>query len=253
MVLFVFEGKKPEYRLFEAVDEHFLHIGSEKIVATFHTNFYMLYKQLSEDDDFITLNVLKEWLNSKNDHTLDVFSPNDFSEIYLFFDYDLHAATGYLELTKAKANQQVEKMLRFFNDEYEHGKLFVSYPMIDSYRYTKEMPDPNFHSYTYPIADFANFKGNDLSEYNLDQFTTARVSQENWKESIKQHVSKANFLCTDDYSIPSSKDTIAQQKIFDAEKDKYIDLHDEVSVLCGLPLFVFDYLRPELFNQRVLT
>ncbi|MBQ0111804.1 MAG: hypothetical protein KBT03_01620 [Bacteroidales bacterium] len=255
MILFVFEGKKPEMALFEAIDSLLLHIGNEKIVTTFHTNFYKLYDEIQKDEDVLTLNLLKEWLWTKNNHSLDEYSTDDFTEIYLFFDYDLHAATSFLHLTTDDANHRVKEMLQIFNDEYEHGKLFVSYPMIESYLYTKKMPDSDFSSYTYKIADLANFKSdtNAFSDYTQNQFTTAHTKLENWAKAIMQNVYKANFLCKGQYSMPLAKDDITQANIFDCEVSQYVVPNAEVSILCALPLFVHYYLRPELFDERILS
>lgn len=253
MILFVFEGKKPEMALFEAIDSLLLHIGNEKIVTTFHTNFYKLYDEIQNDEDVLTLNLLKEWLWSKNDHSLDKYRTDDFTEIYLFFDYDLHAATSFLHLTTDEANIRVREMLHIFNDEYEHGRLFVSYPMIESYLYTKKMPDSNFATHTYRIADLANFKeaANDFSDYTQNQFTTAQTKLVNWRKAIVQNVCKANYLCKGQYSMPSTKDDICQEVIFDSEVNQYVVPNDDVSILCALPLFVHYYLRPELFEERI--
>lgn len=146
-------------------------------------------------------------------------------------------------------------MLQIFNDEYEHGKLFVSYPMIESYLYTKKMPDSDFAAYTYKIADLANFKedANTFSAYTQNQFTTAQTKLENWRKAIVQNVCKANYLCIGQYSMPKTKDDISQADTFESEVNQYVVPNAEVSVLCALPLFVHYYLRPELFEERILS
>lgn len=35
-------------------------------------------------------------------------------------------------------------MLDYFSDETENGKLYINYPMIESLKYTKEIPDANY-------------------------------------------------------------------------------------------------------------
>ena len=53
-----------------------------------------------------------------------------------FFDYDFQNKMG-----TQKVNNILYEMLDFFNDETENGKLYINYPMIESLKYTKEMPD----------------------------------------------------------------------------------------------------------------
>ena len=241
--------------LFEAVDNLLLNIGNEKIVTIFYTNFYKLYDEIKKDEDVLTPNLIKQWLWTKNDHSLDKYSTDDFTEIYLFFDYDLHAAISFLDLTTDEANKRVQEMLQLFDNEYEHGKLFVSYPMIESYLYTKKMPDDDFAAYTYKIADLAKFKecANVFSDYTQDQFTTARTKLDNWRKAIFQNVAKANYLCMRQYAIPQSKDDVEQLTVYESEVNNYVIPNAEVAILCAFPLFVYYYLKPELFMERILS
>ena len=62
---------------------------------------------------------------------------SDFSEVYLFFDYDFQNKN--LELSEI--NSQLTEMLDFFSDETDNGKLYINYPMIESIRCTRKLPD----------------------------------------------------------------------------------------------------------------
>lgn len=62
-----------------------------------------------------------------------------FSQIFLFFDYDFQNRLG-----TQKVNGILDEMLDFFSDETENGKLYINYPMIESLKYTKEIPDANY-------------------------------------------------------------------------------------------------------------
>ena len=53
----------------------------------------------------------------------------DFSEVYLFFDYDGHHNNIPKKLSGKDA---LEEMLETFNNETELGKLYVSYPMVEA-------------------------------------------------------------------------------------------------------------------------
>lgn len=258
MVLFVFEGKKPEVQLFGVINSHFLKIGEEKIVSVFHTNIFKLYEEVRADDDVRTLDVIKGWLrehgHQEDYDILKDYRDRDFTEVYLFFDYDIHAATSYLHLDTTDANREIAEMIALFDDETVHGKLYISYPMVEAYLYTKQMPDGNFCNYTYSISTLNAFKeaANEFSDYTQNQFTASRSARSNWQEAVKQNVAKANHLCTADSAIPTDKGDIVQKKIFERQVDGYVVPRNEVSVLCGLPLFVFDYLRSEIFEERVL-
>lgn len=62
-------------------------------------------------------------------------------------------------------------MLELFDDETSNGKLYINYPMIESIRYTKELPDRNYYQYTVKCAECHDFKrlSCEFSHYdNLD-------------------------------------------------------------------------------------
>ena len=55
---------------------------------------------------------------------------DDFSEVYLFFDYDAHQTN----LRKEDDADAVAQMLESFDNETENGKLYISYPMVEALR-----------------------------------------------------------------------------------------------------------------------
>ena len=86
----------------------------------------MLWKKL-EADDFETdiIEVLRE--SSKElQKLLEGLSREDFSEVFLFFDYDAHQTN----LGNADGQDALKQMLESFDNETENGKLYVSYPMV---------------------------------------------------------------------------------------------------------------------------
>ena len=58
------------------------------------------------------------------------FDREDFSEGYLFFDYDGHQKN----LSKYDEKDALEQMLMSFDNETENGKLYISYPMVEALR-----------------------------------------------------------------------------------------------------------------------
>ncbi len=256
MVLFVFEGVRPEENLFNAIDNLFLRIGSEKIVCTFHTNIYKLYEEIYGNDENVddvdTVATLKDWLLKKGDNTLVNYTSDSFSEIYLFFDYDPHAAQSN-NLSIDVLNDHVRKMLELFNNETEHGKLFISYPMSEAFRYTKRLPDNGFYDYTCSLDECSDFKTNsaifsyykntDFISYNRCKSDDDRIVVfNNWKLLFAQNVAKANYICSSNNKIPLSKNDISQDRIFNGQLKKYIIPKGVISILSAFPLFMFEYL-----------
>lgn len=252
MILFVFEGAEREPRVFRTLERLFFGQG-ERIVCSFGNNIYELYRQLQEfDGDGDIVSILRE---NNAELPADVKS-SDFSEIYLFFDYDFQNEN----LTLEEMNGRLGKMLEMFDDETDNGKLYVSYPMVESLCYTRELPDERFAEYTVSRSDCMerSFKdiAREFSYYGSMDFIElpdaghhkprkreyARVKQ-NWIWLVQQHTVKANYMCTGVAERPVDKDTVAQPRIFEAQCEKYLCDGERIAVLNGFPLFLFDYFK----------
>ena len=150
MILFIFEGAKYEPPLYEGIKSLFFPRSKDQVLCSFCNSIYKFYKSLKDDfDGFADVVDVLKIEKQKTDPTNEIFKykSSDFESIYLFFDYDFYK--GNID-TK---NAQIQELLEYFNEETENGKLFISYPMIESIQYTKELPDTNFHTYTVSRED----------------------------------------------------------------------------------------------------
>lgn len=253
MILFVFEGQKREPDLYQTIQTLYFSNSNQQIICSFGNNLYELYRELQKyegDGDLVAL--LKEKFKSKkNNPFANVQRSSDFSEIYLFFDYDFHNRNLPLE----ELNRELDEMLKLFSDESNNGKLYINYPMVESIRYTKKLPDSDYYSYVVSRKDCNNFKhlvANFSAYNNLDYIqidkrkktSTQRLDQlrQNWEHLKNQNINKANYLCSGNNCIPDSKDDIAQIKIFNSQLTKYVLTEScHVSILNAFPLFLYDY------------
>lgn len=256
MILFVFEGRKREPALFSTIQTLFFPKGNEHIVCSFGNNIYELYKELKAlDDDGDIVALLKDRFKNEQNNPFKDLKSADFSEIYLFFDYDFQNKNLSLPLI----NQQIADMLSIFDNETENGKLYINYPMIESIRYTKELPDEQYHTYTVTQTDCHLFKhlAGEFSYYknlnfiiienNAHKAVTARRLEEvknNWQYLTDMNVKKANYLCHNVLSYPASKSDINQLAIFNAQVKKYVSATPvSIAVLNAFPLFIYEYFK----------
>lgn len=250
MILFVFEGENREPTLFKTLEYLYFSQNKQIRICSYKNNIYDLYKRMTETDepeDIIT--ILKKKLIADKDNPLkEIRRRSDFSQIYLFFDYDNHN-----NKEQEVSDAQIQEMLNFFNDESsDFGKLFINYPMVESIYYAKnELPDKDYHTYTSPILLGKKFKEkvNQESFYKNLDFLTFRLgkknhqlkipaSQEriefvrkNWEFLQEMNVKKANFICTENNDFPSDKGSINQNVIFQNQLQKYIAPKKEVAIL----------------------
>lgn len=268
MILFVFEGKDDK-TYFESIKRLFFPEKSNTFVCTYNSNIYSLYTKLIEHDTFNetlevnTVSVLKEILLEKGDETLKNVREDEISEIYLFFDYDFQETSRTLE----ENNTRLYKMLDFFTNETANGKLYINYPMVESLRYTKELPDNNYWTYAVTrqkckdvsfkrqVHEFSFYGGNleyiiltiKLADDEPKKQEKIDNAKTNWKHLVVMNIKKANYISNNKNEIPVESNS--QQVIFSNQLSKYVNTEEcKVAILNAFPIFLFDYFGSKIIN-----
>lgn len=284
MILFIFEGKDDEPRLYKTLKEIFhFELNEEEIIHYYCNNIFSLYDTLKSyaenelDDSVDLVNVLKEEAiaHKKANTELDKIKySSEISEIFLFFDYDIRKQDEKNKLTIDQQNAKILELFNYFesgsiNSERNGIKLYINYPMIESYRFfKKELPDEDFQNYTFDLMSEKSFKQivNEESFYKnlnylcfdlnksgeLKKFEGEKRTEDirqNWLFLKELNIKKAHFICADDYSIPADKNTINQRTIFDKQMEKYVNPKHEVAILNAFPLFWFEYIDEQKIEK----
>ena len=253
MILFIFEGDDREPRLYKTLERLYFPKKNDNIICSFGNNIYDLYNEMAEyEGDGDIVSVMRERLADRGDKTLDTIRSSEISEIFLFFDYDFQ----HSQLSLEEINRRVEEMLVLFNDETGNGKLYINYPMIESIRYTKELPDAEYVHYVVSRDECRNFKflayqfsAYESLDYILFQEDEKPVKEkylkikDNWEYLKEMNVCKANFLVTNQYAFPTEKTVVNQHAIFDCQKRIYVEPLECVSVLNSFPIFIYEYMK----------
>jgi hypothetical protein len=277
MILFIFEGKDDK-TYFESIKRLFFPEKSDTFVCTYNSNIYSLYSKLKAHDalhgmlEVNTVSVFKEILLEKGDETLKGIREDEVSEIYLFFDYDFQERARTLE----ENNKRLRELLEYFTDETAMGKLYINYPMVESIRYTKDLPDNDYWQYTvtrqkcqdesfkHQVHEFS-FYGANLgyivltikpADNEAKKQEKTIIAKQNWQHLIVMNVSKSNYICNDKNEIPDEADS--QKEIFDNQLSKYVETEDcMVAILNAFPIFLFDYFGrkvvDEVYNKNSKT
>lgn len=234
-ILFVFEGERTEDQIATNLLSHFINDEGRVIVKTaYKTDIYRLYKDLDEDDDLDVFLLLKE----KNPH-LQSFSSTNFSQIFLFFDYDGHISTA--------DDKKIEELLDFFDEETDKGKLYLSYPMVEAIKCFRAADETlDFKDLVYKIAQGTKFKSYVDSYIASDCCNLKRYTYEIWLKLIEVSLKKYNWITCGKFNL--ELDSVCQKKLLASQIAKHIP-NGEVSVIASFPLMLGDYYGIKYFNR----
>ena len=235
-ILFVFEGERTEKQIVDSLQRFFVNENAI-ITCAYCGEIYQIYNEISVDEDLDTFNLLKE--RKQNIDLLKGYNRNDFAEIYLFFDYEGQSPKA--------DDDKLKELLAFFDEETDKGKLYISYPMVESLKHISDYD--TFKDSKVECKENINYKNivseeclNDLSGFKKYQFDT-------WKLLLKTHLKRMNYIVNDSYEF--SQSIISQSDIFAKQLEKYIRIDSTVGVLNAFPIFVHDYYGNEETKKRI--
>lgn len=249
-VIFIYEGVKAEENLLNNMIEIFF--SSKVDISILNCpadgNIYMLWTRLKKDEfETNVVDVLKEMSTAAKER-LNNLKASDFSEIYLFFDYDGHNDN----IPKGYLNKDIlSEMLKTFNNETELGKLYVSYPMIESIKEI-DAKTQNYKNLFLSLDEISEYKQRVFSQSDFNNYS--RIDEEHWLIACNASRKRAsllvtyNSLCTYDYFIHN----LNQEKLYFYQKQNYINNGHFLCVLNSIPLFLLEYYQEDFWN-RVTT
>lgn len=269
-IAFIYEGVQAEDELLANMKQ--MYLSDFYDVETFQLpaegNIYMLWKQLV-DDEFETsvIDVLKEMSKEAKSRIEEQnLKASDFAEIYLFFDYDGHAAS-FSEETVHEANELcksrnmpevknkwdlLERMLLVFQNETEEGKLYISYPMIESIKEI-EKESAEYKRLYIPLTDTPNYKHRFFERSDYGNY--GAITKEMWDIACHASVKQANLIVyrKAECSYEEFINKLTQLDIYHAQKKYYINAAGEklLAILNSLPLFLVEYFEVEFWDRVV--
>lgn len=244
-VLFVFEGERPETdvvsRLQAAFPEELGDLAEGSVEIVYASNVYVLYAALKKGEGFLDLlEVLKE--RQPGNNALQKMNRDEISQVFIFFDLDIHG------LSMACACSQLDEMLRFFDNETENGKLFLSYPMAEAVN-ACDLSDGLLGEdrKCFGIDDCKNdgFKKFVGHLNRNSQTICCSKCRDNWKKICVANYEKAKWLMR--LSAPWTPELLegmTQLAIWRCQRPR-IEHENVVAVLSAFPFFLLEYLGAE--------
>lgn len=249
-IAFVYEGEKTEKVLVDQMRRLFFQDIADVLIFPCPAcgNIYMIWNKLQEYEyEIDVIDAIRE-ISPKAKTLLEGYSSRDFSEVYMFFDFDPHNDN----LPQIYRNKDVmEELFRTFDNETENGKLYISYPMIESFR-ELNMEQEDYKSLYIPIDELIHYKQYVSEETELQNFR--HLTKEQWKAACRGSVKRAHLIVNFKNEFPTYHyflEELTQKRIYEAQRERFVKLNRMVGVLNSLPLFLLEYFE-EAFWKCVI-
>ena len=193
-ILVVAEGERAERNFFDSMRAAF------KLDHTFcclRGNIYLLYAKMKEHDFNADVKSVLVELHPEYRELLD----ERFAYTYLIFDMDPHHTGRHddraIDTVVRENCARLREMAEYFIDETDPsiGKLYVNYPMMESFRTCNSTFDEKYRDEYVELEDIASFKRHagtkKLASKHLKDY-----AQEDFEQLAKQNVYKLNWLGT---------------------------------------------------------
>ena len=238
-ILVLVEGEKTDVFVMETLLKTYPELDAKYQIVPYCTNIYTLYHAFfsgaDTDDTLDLLQVLKE---KERDPNRKKQLDNKYTDILLIFDLDPqdNLFTG----------EKIRQMQAYFCESSDMGKLYLNYPMIESFFHMKSLPDNEYHNRTVHMDVLKSHRYKERvhhESYKKDhrKFITSRAEL---NYVIRENAKKASKLTNttdsaDDYTEIDLEAVLEKQLTFLQ--------YDYLQVLCTCILYIFDYNRNLLF------
>lgn len=209
-------------------------------------NIYMLWKILKKDDfETDVIEILRD-SNEKSAEELQNFSRDDFSEIYLFFDYDGHQTNLPAE---EDGTAVLDEMLHSFDNETENGKLYISYPMVEALRDIGEHDCAGVTGCEISLSQCAEYKRSSAENIRTSQVSHYQFSD--WEKALEFFAMRVSCLFEREevFTYQDYNRMVSPLKIYRKQQERLRD--NRIFVLSAFPEFLLDYQKESFWRSKV--
>jgi len=196
---------------------------------SYGTNLYPLFNSISKEQDRDDWDILLFLRSREKDIKKKEILNLHFAEVIMIFDFDPHDPQFDAD--------KITTLVEFFSDSTEAGKLYINYPMVESFYHMKNIPDDFFNSYVVAVSDIGSFKARVQKNFQPDPSKFA-VRKDEVDIVIRQNINKARLIS--DMSIRNENKPPDSLRILMAQLEKVND-ERAVAVLCTSIFYIVDY------------
>lgn len=258
-ILLIVEGEKTEPVFFQ----HMMNVyGVDAEIVMIGTNLYALYDRMKEYHfECDVRDVLKEIQKPNLDGAL---LEQRFTYTYLVYDSDLQHTPIDQRNNKPSINKlttenlsKLKEMVCYFTNETDPaiGRLYINYPMMESYRFCDCFNDEAFLNARIEIAQMHEFKKL-AAQKRLSGIAVKTYTKDNFADLIRLNIRKLHSMyISAPYSLPTYReymDESTAEHIFQKQHD-LVNSAQVLSVLNSSLFIILDYFenRNGFYDQMI--
>ena len=210
-------------------------------------NIYRLYKKMKEMDFNSNIkDVLLELNDTEENRKL--LSQN-FAYTYLIFDFDPHHTEEYekdvpLNIIVKNNMEKAHEMAKYFVNETDPtiGKLYINYPMMESFKDCDSFEDENYLSRVINLCDIKRYK-EIVSHRKMANKRIDKYDKIDFIKLTSQNVKKLSKICCLS-KILTDYESFVRESIQEnvlKHEEEFITLLQQIAVLNTSTFFALDY------------
>jgi hypothetical protein len=235
-ILILVEGEKREVQMMKKMFS--LYDLSDRHIVSYGANIYNLYSEMFENknpEDYDLMQVLK---SREVDLKKKLIFDEYYSDILLIFDLD-----------PQDSNFQQEKlytMQKYFSESSDMGKLYINYPMVESFYHMKTISDENFLNRCISFDELKSYKHIVSRETINRDYKKFAKEKSDFSIVILQNFAKALSIISDKEFLYNEIDVgfLDLEKVLHKQL-KFLENEKKIYVLCTHIFYIIDY-NPKL-------
>jgi hypothetical protein len=241
-ILVCVEGRRGDVRLMNRLFRTY-GIDSHYEIVSYNTNIYALYSEMFLHQDPRDMDLLQVLKSREQDVEKKKLFDDDYTDVLLIFDMDPQDPSFSPEKLLA--------MTSHFSESTDTGKLYINYPMIESFYHMKSIPDESYDDRYVTLDELEKglYKHIVSTECFTHDYKKFAALHEDLSIVIKQNIEKSCRIVGAEYKkthiLPDQKEILARQ-LFELVSDRA-----RVAVLCTCLFFIHDYNSALLADREV--
>lgn len=240
-ILFIVEGDTDEPEFFKQAKAVFYH-EYEIEYYTYCTSIHDLIDALFQDEQLDKDIDIRRTLRAKEkDPEKKDILKEKYTDIFLVFDMEPHYQKQHFSV--------IEQMLAYYCDSEKMGKLFINYPMMQSYKHINRMPDSGFIDQVVTkeaVQEYKKLVGQETAYQDVRKYDY-RI----FMSMCAHHLKKANYILNQSSDLMGLKEfiNIDYVTLFQKQLDKW-NRNNCVYVLNTSIFWILEY-KPNLLLKKL--